>query len=193
MMELNYEITEQDFVDYNMYFIDHDLLTQKTLRRMRLIMAGLVIAGGALLMYLLDTLNAVSTLVYVALAAAVYWYAPRGFKNKARKNVHRTICRATNKHICGPKRLTADADGVRLTGEGEDSSYPYSAFKRVTEAERQVYLYLDDLSALIVPNGAFQDAEHKRSFLTFLRSRIEQAAQAAGADASEQDAPATQA
>lgn len=189
MMELNYEITEQDFVDYNMYFIDHDLLTQKTLRRMRLIMAGLVIAGGALLMYLLDTLNAVSTLVYVALAAVVYWYAPRGFKNKARKNVHQTIRRATNKHICGPKRLTADQDGVRLTGEGEDSSYPYSAFKRVTEAERQVYLYLDDLSALIVPNGAFQDAEHKSSFLAFLRSRIEQAASAAGADAPEQDAP----
>ena len=31
-MELQYEIQEQDFIDYNMYFIDHDPLIRKTVR-----------------------------------------------------------------------------------------------------------------------------------------------------------------
>ena len=52
-MELNYVITPQDFVDYNIYFIDHDPLTQKSIRNMSIILAGLVIVGGTGLMYAL--------------------------------------------------------------------------------------------------------------------------------------------
>lgn len=186
-MELRYTISEQDFIDYNMYFIDHDPVTQKTIHRMRLLLAGLVIVGGAALMYGVGTLTPVSVAVYVALAAGIYAYAPRGFKNKAKKNVRLTIKRAVNKHICGQKLLTADDEGVRLTGEDEDSRYPYAAFTRVTPVKRQVYLYLDDISALIVPDNAFADAAEKEAFVRFLEERIEAAKAEKPAEADGQD------
>lgn len=186
-MELSYTISEQDFIDYNMYFIDHDPVTQKTIRRMQLLLAGLVIVGGAALMYGVGTLTPVSVAVYVALAAGIYAYAPRGFKNKAKKNVRLTIKRAVNKHICGQKLLTADDEGVHLTGEDEDSRYPYDAFARVTPVKRQVYLYLDDISALIVPDNAFSDGAEKEAFVRFLEERIAAAKAAKPAEADGQD------
>ena len=174
-MELHYEITEQDFVDYNLYFIAHDAMTQKTIRRMSTLTAVLVLVGGTALMYLLDTLSPVSVGMYVVLAAVCFFGCPAWFTHKARKNVHRTIERASNRHICGPKTLRLTDTGVQLVGESEDSSYPYAAFQRVITAEKQVYLYLDDLSALIVPRRAFPDEEARRTFVRMLEGRITEA------------------
>lgn len=174
-MELHYEITEQDFVDYNLYFIAHDAMTQKTIRRMSTLTAALVLVGGTALMYLLDTLSPVSVGMYVVLAAVCFFGCPAWFTHKARKNVHRTIERASNRHICGPKTLRLTDTGVQLVGESEDSSYPYAAFQRVITAEKQVYLYLDDLSALIVPRCAFPDEEARRTFVRMLEGRITEA------------------
>lgn len=174
-MELHYEITEQDFIDYNLYFIAHDAMTQKTIRRMSTLTAVLVLVGGTALMYLLDTLSPVSVGMYVVLAAVCFFGCPAWFTHKARKNVHRTIERASNRHICGPKTLRLTDTGVQLVGESEDSSYPYAAFQRVITAEKQVYLYLDDLSALIVPQRAFPDEEARRTFVRMLEGRITEA------------------
>ena len=174
-MELHYEITEQDFIDYNLYFIAHDAMTQKTIRRMSTLTAVLVLVGGTALMYLLDTLSPVSVGMYVVLAAVCFFGCPVWFTHKARKNVHRTIERASNRHICGPKTLRLTDTGVQLVGESEDSSYPYAAFQRVITAEKQVYLYLDDLSALIVPRRAFPDEEARRTFVRMLEGRITEA------------------
>ena len=67
MMELQYEIQEQDFIDYNMYFIDHDPLIQKTMRKLSIMMAGLVLVGGMALMYVFDALSVLSVVVYLVL------------------------------------------------------------------------------------------------------------------------------
>ena len=45
----------------------------------------------------------------------------------------------------------------------------------MTEAARQVYLYLDDLAGLIVPNSAFANDEEKKEFIRVLEERIAQA------------------
>lgn len=174
-MELQYEIKEQDFIDYNMYFIDHDVLMQKTIRKLSFVMAGLVLLGGTALMYVFDSLSAVSIVVYLALAGACFFLAPAWFKRSARKNVRRTIQRAVNKNICGAKTLRLLDNGVQMVGESEDSLHPYEAFKRVVCAPNQVFLYLDDLSALIVPNIAFADDTAKQEFVNTLETRMAKA------------------
>lgn len=174
-MELQYEIKEQDFIDYNMYFIDHDPLIQKTMRKLSMIMAGLVLVGGFALMYVFDALSVLSIVVYLALAVACFFIGPAWFKRSARKNVRRTIQRAVNKHICGTKTLRLLENGVQLVGESEDTLHPYEAFKRVVAAQNQVYLYLDDLSALIVPNTAFSGDTEKQEFITKLEAEIAKA------------------
>lgn len=174
-MELQYEIKEQDFVDYNMYFIDHDPLMQKTIRKLSIILAVLVLAGGFALMYGFHTLSVLSVVVYAALAVACFFIAPAWFKRSARKNVKRTIQRAVNKHICGAKTLRVTEKGVQLVGESEDSLHPYHAFKRVVAAPNQVYLYLDDLSALIVPNAAFSGDAQKQEFIHALEAHMQKA------------------
>lgn len=177
LMELQYNITEQDFVDYNIYFIEHDVLTQKTIRKLSLMLAGLVVLGGTALMYVVDSLTPVSVAVYLLLAVVCFFYAPVWFKRKARKNVHRTIQHAVNKHICGPKTLKLTEQGVQLVGESEDSLHPYTAFKRIETAQNQVYLYLDDISALIVPNNAFEQDADRLAFVKLLEDKIAQAKQ----------------
>ena len=174
-MQLQYKITEQDFIDYNMNFVAGDKVVQRQLRRMQLLLAGIILIGGTGLAVLTDSLSIRSVAVYVILAAVMYFYFPRSYQSKVKKNVQRTIRSASNRHICGEKTLTIEGDTVRLTGESEDSTYPFSAFSRVAVAERQVYLHLDDITALIVPNSAFADTAARDAFAADFEKRIQAA------------------
>lgn len=173
--ELRYTITEQDFVDYNLYFVEHDPITQKNIWKLRWIMAGMAAIGGTGLMYALDVFHPMAIVAYLALAVVCFLIAPAWVRRNVKKNVYRTIQRATNKHICGQKTLYLHDDKIQLVGQSEDSEYGYEAFKRVTVADRQVYLYLDDISALIIPNDAFSSEQDKISFVQQLEARIAQA------------------
>ena len=173
---LHYTITEQDFVDYNLYFVAHDEMTARGMRRLRLTAPALILIGGTLLMYVLDALNVWTVLGYAALAAAAYAAGPWTIRRRVRRNVSRTLKHAVNKHICGEKTLTVDENGVRLTGENEDNTYGFDAFKRVVDTGRQVFLYFDDVSALIVPAAAFDGDAARQEFVRALTARIEAAA-----------------
>lgn len=174
-MQLKYTVTEQDFVDYNMDFIEHDKGTQQMIHRTQLMMVLLVLVGGTALMSVLHALSALSIAVYLALAAGVYFYLPMAFKSKVRKNVHRTIRRSNNKDICGEKTLTITEDSVNLSGENENSTYPFEAFDRVAVGARQLFLHLDDITALIIPNAAFADDGERRAFVESFEEHIQAA------------------
>lgn len=174
-MQLKYTVTEQDFVDYNMDFVDNDKGTQQMIHRTQLMMVLLVIAGGTALMFMMNSLSAVSIAVYLALAVGLYFYLPMEFKRKVRKNVHRTICNSNNKEICGEKTLTITEDSVNLKGENEDSTYTFEAFDRVAVGARQLFLHLDDITALIVPNTAFADDAERRAFVESFEEHIQAA------------------
>ena len=76
-MELHYDITKQDFIDFNLNYYNNNAIVQRSIRTMRIATAAIVILGGSALMYWLHTLTPVSIAVYVALAAVCFWVRRR--------------------------------------------------------------------------------------------------------------------
>ena len=81
-MELHYDITKQDFIDFNLNYYNNNAIVQRSIRTMRIATAAIVILGGSALMYWLHTLTPVSIAVYVALAAVCFWGTPRYMRHK---------------------------------------------------------------------------------------------------------------
>ena len=50
-MELHYNITKQDFIDFNLNYYNNNAIVQRSIRTMRIATAAIVILGGSALMY----------------------------------------------------------------------------------------------------------------------------------------------
>ncbi len=165
-MELHYDITRQDYIDFNLNYYNNNAVIQRSIKMTRVGTAALVLVGGTLLMYWLKAINAVSVAVYVALAAVCFFGTPWYMRRKVVKNVDRILSRANNKQVCGAKTLTLRDTEFELTGENEDTVYQYEAVQRTASDDKHYYIFVDEFSAVIVPFSAFESETQKQEFYT---------------------------
>lgn len=163
-MELHYDITKQDYIDFNLNYYTNNAVVQRSILITRVATAAIVALGGTMLMYWLHALNTFSVAVYLALAAVCFFGMPWYMKRKMIKNVDRILQRANNKQLCGPKTLTLREEEFELAGENEDTVYQYEAVQRTATDANHFYIFVDEFSAIIVPFSAFADEQQKTAF-----------------------------
>ena len=140
-MEITYQVVPEDFVAFNLSYINTSPVMRKNVRNTRLVSAALILIGGCILMDLLGLLNAAIAAAYAVLALAVYFLTPRLMTRRVRKGVLRMLSQPQNQNICSEKTLTVGEKQLTLTGGGEDSRYEYSVVERVTE-DSEHYLFM---------------------------------------------------
>ncbi|MGI6181048.1 MAG: YcxB family protein [Agathobaculum sp.] len=172
-MELHYDITRQDYIDFNLNYFNHNAVVQRSIKMTRIGTAALVIVGGTALMYWLGSLNVWSIAVYTAMAAVCFFGTPWYMRRKVIKNVDRILSRANNKQVCGAKTLILRDDSFELVGENEDTVYQYAAVQRTASDEGHYYVFVDEFSAVIVPFSAFESEAQKQEFYTRITACIE--------------------
>ncbi len=171
-MELHYNITKQDYIDFNLDYYTKNALVQRSLLITRISVAVIVLVGGTMLMYFLKTLSPFSVAVYAALAVVCFWGTPWYSKRKVVKNVDRILQRSNNKQLCGEKTFILRDDGFELKGENEDTQYKYEAVQRTSSDSGHYYIFVEEFSALIVPFSAFRDDEQKKAFYSRITVNI---------------------
>ncbi len=165
-MELHYNITKQDYVDFNLDYYTKNAIVQRSLMITRISVAVIVLLGGTILMYFLKALSPVSVALYAVLAVACFFGTPWYSKRKVVKNVDRILKRSNNQQLCGEKTFILKDDGFELKGENEDTEYKYEAVQRTSTDNSHYYIFVDEFSALIVPFSAFRDDKQKQEFYT---------------------------
>ena len=171
-MELHYDITEQDYIDFNLNYYSNNAVVQRSIMVTRISAAVIVLAGGTALMYFVHSLTLVSILVYVVLAAVCFFGTPWYMKRRVVKNVGRILRHAKNKQLCGPKTLLLRENEFELKGENEDTVYQYEAVQRTATDENHYYIYVDEFSAVIVPFSAFVEEGQKKAFYDRITAHI---------------------
>lgn len=172
-MELHYDITKQDYIDFNLNYFVNNAIVQRSILMTRIATAVLVIVGGTVLMYWVKGLSVLSVAVYLALAALCFFGTPWYMKRKVVKNTERILRNANNKQLCGPKTLTLREDEFELSGENEDTVYKYETVQRTATDAGHYYIFVDEFSAVIVPFSAFTDEEQKEAFYKRITAHIE--------------------
>ncbi len=175
MTQYTYDIVPDDFLALNIYFAENDPVVKKSIQKLRTGSTMLVFFGGLIFMLALNMFTPLAVVVYGVAAALVYKFMPKMLYRNMRKNVERSLKSASSKSICGEKTFTMDEKTCTLVGEEEHSTYEYTAFSKVVEDKQHCYLFLDDVSALIVPFRAFADEAGRSAFLAGISAKIEAA------------------
>ena len=172
-MELHYDITKQDYIDFNLNYFVNNAMIQRSILMTRIATAVLVVVGGTVLMYWVKGLSVLSVAVYLALAALCFFGTPWYMKRKIVKNTERILRNANNKQLCGPKTLTLREDEFELSGENEDTVYQSEAVQRTATDAGHYYIFVDEFSAVIVPFSAFEDETQKKTFYERITAHIQ--------------------
>ncbi|TGK22813.1 YcxB family protein [Leptospira stimsonii] len=174
-MQITYELTLEDIVNFNEYHFRHSEVSKK--KRM---IAKLIIPIWTLFVFLalnytnLENIDEISFLLNIPIfifAIAWFFLFDRLYFWRLRNNVDKMLREKENKGMIGKQKITLSKDQLLFETSFTSAQFKPGSISEVIETRDYFFLYVSSLNALIVPQGSFQASE-KKEFLEKLQSFV---------------------
>ena len=171
-MELNYEITKQDYLDYNLYYMQYSSTMKKTLLVQRFILPLIFLVFPFILATISSkipfwywmTIFNVTTIVWIV-------FYPRHLKSQVKKRISKMVDEGKNVGFLGNSKLILTEEGITLITEARESKTSWKAVESICETEKHIFIFISAVEAYIVPNRIFESENMKKEFLELLNSK----------------------
>jgi len=154
-VEVQYEVTMADMVEFNRYHMAHSPTVRRSLRTARVLASAGFVAIGIVISVEQGTFTGLA----VFGLASVLWFLlmPALVRRRTIKTVRRMLSEGEGRGLLGKCTLSIAVDGSRVVRETGESTFAWCAVDRIVTAERYVYIYVGATSALVIPKSAFAD------------------------------------
>ncbi|MBI4965562.1 MAG: YcxB family protein [Desulfomonile tiedjei] len=155
-MTLQYEITLDDLVAFNLYHFDHSraVLRNRWLSRYVVpVMLGLLIA---VIDFPPPLILILSWILFTGLWIATWPWIERRI---TRKHVTRFLLEGQNKAMVGKHALKLLPNSIVETTEYGETTVGWAAVEKIIRADDVIYVYGSAVTAFVVPRRAFQTEE----------------------------------
>lgn len=168
-MQINYTVTENDYVQYNLFHHKNSPSTKNTVMIMRFILPAILLVLGLLS---IRHHNWAAWLPLIIIAVVWVCITPGFFRRGIAKNVKKLMYEGRCSEFIGDFSLTLSADHICYAGNGQTLKSAYYRVERIEHDNERLYIYLGSLTAIIIPKAAFKDAAEKQAFLDLLVQRL---------------------
>ena len=162
-MDIQYELTVDDYVAFADYHHAHSSITGGTVRRSRY---GIAVAW--VVVALLDAATnglGIDTVIWAS--GALLWFAlwPLVHRRLVRRNMHRFATQGLTRGSIGHHTLSLATDG--LTDRTSFSEYRtfWQGIDRIATTSTHLYVYVGPNAAHVIPRRAFTNAGAETAFL----------------------------
>lgn len=163
-MEINYELVEQDFLEFNIHHarnsatIKRSILLQRCLGPVMFLIMPFYATKqtGIPLWYWMIIFYTISIIWFVFYPRYINWQISRGTSKMLREG--------RNQNIFGNRSIILMPEGIREIGLHMEEKVSWSSIERIEETEDYIYIYISSVSAYIIPIKAFKDIEIKEAF-----------------------------
>jgi len=174
MHRIEYKLTEQDLLKFNLYYSANSDLHRKYRRRYRLFVP-VAYAVLALLLCLLHSFVVAS--IFAAVGVGWFFLSPMWMRRRYRKQYEKQIRETIGDSLRDPITLELQPDGICSSSYIGESKYRYSAVDRIEENDGYTYIFIGKGMALILPHDRIpKDAG--RSLVAEIARRKQEAIQA---------------
>lgn len=167
-MKLQYELTNQDFVDFNLNFIDTSPVMKRSLLIQRFIFPLLLVASPATLSDLIGVPFPILMTVFSALALLWAIFFLKWFKSRIARKSNKLIASGKVPGVIGPHELFIE-QGV-ISDKTSASITRYEQIEKVIETHTHFFVYVSEVMAYIVPKKVFSSPEEFEAFKSILAS-----------------------
>ena len=172
MFKFNYTLDDNDYFEFNKYHVQH---SPSQRRNQLLTRFGVPFICAMLVFYFHRSFDGLAFwLSVVALVAvAVGWVVgyPKLVLEPLIRRMISNLKRDGKLPFGDTELATFEMDYLRkITSTGE-RRVCYAALQSIVEGETAIYIYLNALEAVIMPNRIFKDEGQRQSFLKFLHTK----------------------
>ena len=168
-MEIRYSLTEEDYLNFNMFHIKNSKTTKRALNMQRFLMPIIFIV----LSYVLSKVGNMSFfgLFIALLIVSILWiiFYPRYFYSYVFRNTKKMIKEGKNDGLLGEHLMILSEEGIIDSNSNGETKVTWSGIKTFKEDEHNIYLYNSSVSAYILPKRELNNIDEMK---TYLKSKL---------------------
>ncbi len=175
LFSFNVNITEKDYIDFNMFCILNTPFGKKQLKSFRIINSAILIMGlvACLLIAGFTPVGFCSTVLFLCALAAIQACAPKlmtaSVKAQAKK-----LSRSGKKAYSPCSVLEFYGETFTETDDEAKTEQKYSSIDRISIIEnRIIYIHINDLRAYLLPLSCFESPRQYAEFVAFIRKKCD--------------------
>ena len=165
-MNLEYEMTRQDYIDFNIYHMTHSTTMKRSLLIQRFIFPIIFLICPLLLTKITTIPLWYWTSIFII--TSILWIAfyPKILKRLIEKKVSQMLEEGKTTGIVGIHNLSVSEDGI--IDKTEFSETKYDLIEKIVESETHIFIYVSAVMAYIIPIRVFAIADEKDNFLSII-------------------------
>ena len=174
-MKIDYQLTKQDYIDFNMNYMSNSKTVKRVFVAQRYI-TPIIFFLVAFVMTKVTTIVA-GNLYRGAIVCYGLWIAfyPTYFRWASSKRILKIIAEDKSEEMLGKRCLTLTEKSIfNLTPSGE-SKTDWKDIKKITETQKHIFIFISSASAYILPARVFKNEDEKKKFMDNLNYMVDRA------------------
>jgi hypothetical protein len=164
-MDLKYNLTEEDYINFNLYHMKNSETIMKSVRNQRIFTPVFYLLFSVVFSMLMDIPFLVSFTPFFILSILWVLFYPKYLFGRAIRHTKKLIKEGRNESILGQHQMVLNDEGiVDKTTKGE-TKVSWSGINELKENDQYFYLYNSALSGYILPKREFENVEEIRNYL----------------------------
>lgn len=153
MGQLEYSLTNEDYLAFNRYAAERNPVIVAQARRIRTTGTLVAAAVGAVAFWLVSREVLTTALMTAAVAAAMWFIWPRTYRRAITSQLSR-LAKAGDLGRLGETVLTWDDEGLTEAAAASQAMVGWERVRRIEETAAHLFVFTGDLEALVVPKRA---------------------------------------
>ncbi len=171
-MQLTYTLTEQDYIDFNLYTFKTSKTMKRGVLRQRIIGPVIFMAASRFAPRILDIPAWFSYLIFGLASIAWVIYYPKKIEKHLVKTIKKRFEEGDNHGLLAETVLIMDEEGLHFQNDYNESFVKWSVVNKIEESESHIYLFNSSISAHIIPKMAFSSTNEMEEFRRQVDTRI---------------------
>lgn len=164
-MEIKYNLTEEDYLKFNIFHIRHSDSAMKSLKMQRFATPIVYIIFAYIFSMIADIpfLYAFIPFFVIGMMWAIFY--PKYFFNRIARHTKKMVNEGKNEGLLGKHTMTFSDEGIVDVASNGETKVHWSGINEFKEDDSNLYLYNSSVSAYIIPKREITDVEEVRSYL----------------------------
>lgn len=167
-MEIKYILTEEDYIQFNLFHIKNSKTAMTALKFQRLLIPILYIIVGFVLAKVSDGPLSLWLSIFLLLGIAWFFFYPKYFYRSVMRRVQKMLKEGKNEGLLGEHCLVLSKEGIHDTTMSGETSAKWPSIQTFAEDEQNLYLYNTSLSAYIIPKREIQNLDEFHKYVNKL-------------------------
>lgn len=173
MLVLKYQLTEEEYFDYNYYTAWSS--PEKKGYRIRYYLRVFVLYAAVAVLFIVgsNSRQKITDFIIFGIIALVYFLlVPWLIKKSIGRRVKDILRQPENQHVLGEAEIILMDNGIIDKDEASESKYNWDAIVRKAETPFCYYLYTNSHHAIVIPKRAIRNAEEKKELERLLNQHL---------------------